>query len=30
MISGTYPADVALRVLDDFLDGVFSPAAGRP
>ncbi|HTF09310.1 MAG TPA: TetR/AcrR family transcriptional regulator [Asanoa sp.] len=30
MISGTYPAEVGLRVLDDFLDGVFSPAAGRP
>jgi AcrR family transcriptional regulator len=30
MISGTYSAEVGLRVLDDFLDGVFSPAAGRP
>ena len=30
MVTGTYPADVALRVLDEFLDGVFSPAAGRP
>ncbi|GIF52319.1 hypothetical protein Afe04nite_68580 [Asanoa ferruginea] len=30
MISGTYPTDVALRALDDFLDSVFRPAAGRP
>jgi AcrR family transcriptional regulator len=30
MLSDTYPAETALRVLDDFLDGVFSPAAGRP
>ncbi|MDG4827649.1 TetR family transcriptional regulator C-terminal domain-containing protein [Asanoa sp. WMMD1127] len=30
MLSGTYPAEVALRTLDDFLDAAFSPAAGRP
>ena len=30
MLSGTYSDEVGLRVLDDFLDTVFSPGAGRP
>ncbi len=30
MITDTYPADRGSRVLDDFLDAVFSPAGGRP
>ena len=30
LLTDTYTAEVALRTLDDFLDAVFSPAAGRP
>jgi AcrR family transcriptional regulator len=30
LISGTYSAEVGLRVLDDYLDSVFRPGDGRP
>ncbi|MEV0714108.1 TetR family transcriptional regulator C-terminal domain-containing protein [Asanoa sp. NPDC050611] len=30
LLSGTYTVEDGLRVLDEYLDSVFSPAAGRP
>ncbi|GIF72201.1 TetR/AcrR family transcriptional regulator [Asanoa siamensis] len=30
LLTDTYPAEVALRSLDDYLDSVFTPAGGRP